>query len=87
MCFAGVGAGEVLLDGRKVVGISQRRARDGARFQCVVFRSFDVDRYRSVVDATCWTDEIEMRITHRVAAIADLDAVFAALVEQLTVDH
>ena len=38
ICFAGVGPGEVLLDGRKVVGISQRRTRAGARFQCVVLR-------------------------------------------------
>lgn len=40
-CFAGVGAGEVLLDGRKVVGVSQRRIRRGARFQCAAHRRFD----------------------------------------------
>jgi lipoate---protein ligase len=33
VCFAGLGAGEVTVDGRKVVGISQRRTRDGARLQ------------------------------------------------------
>lgn len=33
ICFAGLGPGEVLLDGRKVVGISQRRTRQYARFQ------------------------------------------------------
>lgn len=36
-CFAGLGAGEVVHGGRKVVGISQRRTRDGARFQCVAY--------------------------------------------------
>jgi lipoate---protein ligase len=36
ICFAGLGAGEVTLDGRKVVGISQRRTRAGALFQCAV---------------------------------------------------
>jgi lipoate---protein ligase len=41
VCFAGVAAGEVVLDDRKVVGISQRRNRDGARFQCVVYRRWD----------------------------------------------
>lgn len=41
VCFAGIGPGEVLLDGRKLVGISQRRTRDGARFQCAVHRRFD----------------------------------------------
>jgi lipoate-protein ligase A len=32
VCFAGVGPGEVLVGGRKVVGMSQRRTRAGARF-------------------------------------------------------
>jgi lipoate-protein ligase A len=36
-CFAGLGAGEVVHGGRKLVGISQRRTRDGARFQCVAY--------------------------------------------------
>ena len=37
ICFAGRGPGEVFTeDGRKVVGISQRRTRDWARFQCAV---------------------------------------------------
>jgi lipoate-protein ligase A len=41
VCFAGVAAGEVVLDDRKVVGISQRRTRAGARFQCIVYRMWD----------------------------------------------
>jgi lipoate-protein ligase A len=37
VCFAGKGPGEIFTqDGKKVVGISQRRTRDWARFQCVV---------------------------------------------------
>lgn len=36
VCFAGVGPGEVVVEGRKVVGISQRRTRVGALFQCAV---------------------------------------------------
>jgi lipoate-protein ligase A len=36
VCFGAVGPGEVLVGGRKVVGISQRRSRTGARFQCLV---------------------------------------------------
>lgn len=35
LCFGAVGAGEVLVDGRKVVGLSQRRDRVGARFHTV----------------------------------------------------
>jgi lipoate-protein ligase A len=33
-CFAGLGPGEVTLQGRKVVGVAQRRTRGGALFQC-----------------------------------------------------
>jgi lipoate-protein ligase A len=36
VCFGGLGPGEVTLQGAKLVGISQRRARWGARFQCQV---------------------------------------------------
>ena len=43
VCFAGIAPGEVLLDGVKLVGLSQRRTRDGARFQCAVNRRFDGD--------------------------------------------
>lgn len=38
ICFAGVGGGEVRIDNRKVVGISQRRQREGSRFQCLVLK-------------------------------------------------
>lgn len=41
VCFAGRGPGEVLLGGRKVVGLSQRRTRAGARFQCAAPRRWD----------------------------------------------
>jgi lipoate---protein ligase len=41
VCFAGLGAGEVLVDARKLVGISQRRTRDAVRFQSVVLRRWD----------------------------------------------
>jgi hypothetical protein len=34
VCFAGLGPGEVTVDGRKVVGLSQRRTREAALFQC-----------------------------------------------------
>jgi hypothetical protein len=41
VCFGGLGPGEVVVDRRKLVGISQRRTRAGARFQCVVHRRWD----------------------------------------------
>lgn len=41
VCFDGLGPGEVCRDGAKIVGISQRRTREVARFQCVVYRRYD----------------------------------------------
>jgi lipoate---protein ligase len=41
VCFAGLGPGEVTVNGRKLVGISQRRTRAGARFQCAVYAQHD----------------------------------------------
>jgi lipoate---protein ligase len=41
VCFATVGAGEVTSSGRKVVGISQRRTRHAARFQCAAVLHWD----------------------------------------------
>jgi lipoate-protein ligase A len=41
ICFDGVGAGEVLLDDRKLVGICQRRTRHAARLQCAWHAAYD----------------------------------------------
>ena len=43
VCFAGLGAGEVTAPGgAKLVGISQRRTRGAARFQCAALARWDV---------------------------------------------
>ena len=47
ICFAGLGPGEIVVDGRKVIGISQRRSRHAARFQCAVLHRW---RTRPLVD-------------------------------------
>ena len=43
VCFAGIGPGEVLRDGVKLVGLSQRRTRAAARFQCAVHVTWSPD--------------------------------------------
>ena len=63
VCFAGLAPGEVLLDGRKVVGISQRRTRAGARFQCAVLHQWDP---RPMVDL------LALREGERESLVADL---------------
>ena len=37
VCFVSEGPGEVVTASGKVVGISQRRTRNGARFQCCLY--------------------------------------------------
>jgi lipoate-protein ligase A len=52
VCFAGRGPGEVFThDGRKVVGISQRRTREWARFQCAVSLKWDPYLLRKLLRA------------------------------------
>lgn len=63
VCFAALGPGEVLVGDRKVVGISQRRTRDGARFQCIAY-----DRW----DPADVLDLLELTEDDRRAAAADL---------------
>lgn len=49
VCFAGTGPGEVLVGGAKVVGISQRRTRAAARFQCALPRVWDPEPLRAAL--------------------------------------
>ncbi len=49
VCFAGIGPGEVTAAGSKVVGLSQRRTRDFARFQCTVHRVWRPEGYRELL--------------------------------------
>ena len=50
VCFAGLGPGEVTLHGEKLIGISQRRTREMARFQCVLHSRWSIDAYEKYLD-------------------------------------
>ncbi len=41
VCYSGLGSGEVTIGGAKVVGISQKRTRDAALFQCGLLHGWD----------------------------------------------
>ncbi|WP_428122817.1 lipoyl protein ligase domain-containing protein [Candidatus Poriferisodalis sp.] len=51
VCFASRGPGEVLVENRKLVGISQRRARQGSRFQCAWYTHFELGPLSELLDA------------------------------------
>jgi lipoate---protein ligase len=67
VCFAALGPGEVSVAGRKVVGISQRRTRDGARFQCVVHLRFEPTALLQVLRLGEHRRSVEHALTRRAA--------------------
>ena len=50
VCFAGRGPGEVLHSGRKVVGLSQWRSREGALFSSCAYRRWDPAALMELLD-------------------------------------
>jgi lipoate-protein ligase A len=67
ICFAGLGPGEVRWQGRKVVGISQRRTRLGARFQCALLHRWDPD---PLLDVLALDDRARARARADLASVA-----------------
>lgn len=81
VCFASTSPGEVFADAAKVVGISQRRTREGARFQCVVYRRWAPEEW-----APCLVSDDSRRaaLALQVAVIdADADAIVSAVARRL----
>lgn len=86
VCFGGLGSGE-LTDptGRKVLGISQRRTRAGARFQCAVLRTWEPASLVALLALTA--QEREMATAELAGAAAGLgdrlDRVLPTLLDRL----
>ena len=81
VCFAGLGPGEVTVDGAKAVGISQRRTRAGALFQCAALLEWRPDR---LLDRLALTEEERRRGAEELAGVArGLDVDPAAFLEHL----
>jgi len=51
ICFVSEGPGEVMCNGGKVVGVSQRRNRNGARLQCCAYTALRLDGFAAVMGA------------------------------------
>jgi lipoate---protein ligase len=79
VCFAGRGPGEVFVDGKKAVGLTQWRVREGIFVSTVmlVHASLDVARFLKEVP-----DGLHRALEHQVpSSLSDIDA--AAVVEAL----
>jgi hypothetical protein len=90
VCFGGTGPGEVVVGGAKVVGLSQRRTRDGARFQCSVPLAWDAGRHAEllapgIARVAPGADPVEAMAEAPVRPVAgaSADDVLAALLAQL----
>jgi lipoate---protein ligase len=83
VCFAGIGPGEVLVDGAKVVGISQRRTRAGARFQCVVLRDWDAAELAHIFGGDRW-GEVADALAPLATGVRELRLLEAAFLAALT---
>jgi len=76
VCFAGVGPGEVVAGGRKVVGLSQRRTRAGVRFHTVALARWHPDLIGAlVVPAAAPLRQARRRLEELARAATGLDAV------------
>jgi lipoate-protein ligase A len=89
VCFAGLGPGEVTVDGRKVVGLSQRRTRDAALFQCCALLRWEPERLLDLLAldaATRARGAAELRdVAAGLAPAFDLpDAIIDPIVEAIT---
>ena len=81
VCFAGLGPGEVTLEGAKVVGMCQRRARAGALFQCAALLEWQP---RRLLDRLALTDDQREAGTTELAGVArELPVDPPALIEAL----
>jgi lipoate-protein ligase A len=81
VCFSGIGPGEVLDGGDKLVGLSQRRTRHGVRIQALVYSASVAAGYRTLMRG-----DLPAADPPGQAWLADLDgrAVAAELAARLT---
>lgn len=81
VCFAGLGPGEVTVEGAKVVGICQRRTRAGALFQCAALLRWEPAR---LLDVLHLSDDDRQQGREELAGVArGLDVDPIALVDAL----
>lgn len=75
VCFAGLGPGEVTVEGRKALGLAQRRTRAGSRFQCAALLAW---RPVDLVDVLALSGE------ERAAAALDLEPAAAGVAPRIS---
>ncbi len=72
ICFAGLGPGEVTLDGAKVVGISQRRTRDFTLFQCGLLRQWNPQPLVELLEPGLVRSALKMGVDFDIQTVSDV---------------
>ena len=75
ICFGGVGAGEVSIGGRKVVGLAQRRNRTGVWFHTACVRNWDPTLLVKILD---------LAPRQRAAAVDELAGAVTGVADEVT---
>lgn len=84
VCFAGLGPGEVVVDGRKVVGLSQRRTREAARFQGLAVTDLGSVQLRHHLTPGSLPSDLDAELDDLPVGVPlDLDALAAAFINAL----
>ena len=78
VCFASSSPGEVFVGRNKLVGISQRRGREGARFQCVLYRHWRPSEWSAILASA----DVRSRVAD--IAVATLDVPGLTLVNAIS---
>lgn len=83
-CFGGLGWGEITVNGSKVVGLSQRRTRDGARVQCLADISGNSARVGDYLDLTAAESSV---LSARCGVPVSSEAAIAARLRAVLLDQ
>lgn len=78
VCFAGIGPGEIVVDGHKCVGLSQRRTRHGIRIQGSYHRRAITSEIPSLLVGELPTEPLPEPISLPEIAVGDLADALAA---------
>jgi len=70
VCFSSSSPGEVFVGANKLVGISQRRGREGARFQCVLYRHWRPGEWSQIFASS----DVRSRVADIPVATLDIPA-------------
>lgn len=82
-CWAGHGWGELVVEGRKVVGLSQRRTRWGARIQTMAVFDDSVVRVGDHLPPSALRDQVRARLGAAPTFTPDLVRLRSSIVEEL----